>query len=444
MDQESLQAARVLMGDSLGFHIVFVMFGIGLPIVFSILEFLGIRYKKPQLINSAKFLSYIATVLVVSGVASGTIIAIQMSLMWPKLAEFGSEVIGLPFMFEGYAFILEALFLGYYMYSWDKIKGYRHWVLSLPIILGAFLSAFFITSVNSWMNNPGGFDYVNGKIVNADVWAGILTPTTFFMVSHSVLGYYLAIFLTVIAGYAWFITKHKPKGKPDQTAKYIIVRLSIIAFVIVLSIGAIGHFQTQYLAKSQPRKLAAIELVPQTTKNAPYIIGGELSEDGNSVEGGIRIPNGLSILTGNSPNTQITGLNEFPRKDWPNLIVNKIFEFKMLLVGILIAVPSLFLLLYKFKRKAAFKAPVMYSFIAAAVTAFIVVELGWMVTELGRQPYVVNGYLRTEDAFVNNPGIIQWGYIFPTLFVILLIVTMLAVRSVIKRYSYLVKGDKPK
>ncbi|HPR10598.1 MAG TPA: cytochrome ubiquinol oxidase subunit I, partial [Candidatus Saccharibacteria bacterium] len=325
MEQESLNAARVLMGDSLGFHIVFVMFGIGLPVVFSLLEFIGIKYKKPRLIDAAKFISYIATVLVITGVVSGTLIAIQMSLMWPKLPEFGSAIIGLPFMFEGYAFVLEALFLGYYMYTWDKIKGYRHWLLSLPIILGAFLSAFFITSVNSWMNKPGGFDIVDGKIVNADVWAGILTPTTFFMVSHSVLGYYLAIFLAVIAGYAWYIMRHKPKGASKKTAEYIISRFALISFAVVLSIGAIGHFQTQYLATSQPRKLAAIELVPQTTTNAPYIIGGELSADGQSVEGGLRIPNGLSILAGNSPNTEIKGLNEFPKEDWPNLIVNTFF-----------------------------------------------------------------------------------------------------------------------
>lgn len=444
METESLNAARVLMGDSLGFHIIFVMFGIGLPVVFSLLEFIGIRYKKPRLIDAAKFISYIATVLVVAGVVSGTIIAIQISLMWPRLAEFGSGVIGLPFMFEGYAFILEALFLGYYMYSWDKIKGYRHWVLSLPIILGALLSAFFITSVNSWMNKPGGFDYVDGKLVNPDVWAGILTPTTFFMVSHSVLGYYLAIFLTVIAGYSWYIAKHKPKGNAKKTAEYIIVRFAIIAFAVVLVIGAIGHFQTQYLAKSQPRKLAAIELVPQTGANQPYIIGGELSADGTSVEGGIRIPNGLSILTGNSPSTEVKGLNEFPKEDWPNLIINKLFEYKMLLVGVLITVPTIFLLLYRFKRQRAFSNPMLFGFVVAAPIAFIVVELGWMVTELGRQPYVVNGYLRTSEAFVNNPGIIQWGYIFPTLFVILFIVTVLAVRTVMKRYSYLVTGEKQK
>lgn len=442
MEQESLHAARVLMGDSLGFHIVFVMFGIGLPVIFSLLEFIGIKKQNQKLIDAAKFISYIATVLVVVGVVSGTLIAIQMSLMWPKLPEFGSAIIGLPFMFEGYAFILEAIFLGYYMFTWDRIKGYRHWVLSLPVILGAFLSAFFITSVNSWMNKPGGFDFVDGKIVNPDIWAGIFTPTTFFMVSHSVLGYYLAIFFTVIAGYAWYLLRHKAKGQSKDTAHFIISRFAVISFVIVMAIGAIGHFQTQYLATSQPRKLAAIELVPQTTTNAPYIIGGELSEDGTTVEGGIRIPNGLSILAGNSPDTEVKGLNEFPREDWPSLIVNKIFEFKMLLVGILIMVPLLFLAAYRFRRDKAFTKPYLIGFLVAAPMAFIVIELGWMVTELGRQPFVVNGYLRTEDAFVNNPGIIQWGYIFPTLFVVLLVVSIIAVRQVIKSYSYLVTGVK--
>ena len=442
MDQEGINAARVLMGDSLAFHIVFVMFGIGLPLVFSILEFLGIKKNNPQLINVAKFLSYVASVLVVVGVVSGTLIAIQMSLMWPRLAEFGSEMIGLPFMFEGYAFILEALFLGYYMYTWDKINGYRHWALSLPVILGAFLSAFFITSVNSWMNNPTGFDFVDGKIVNPDVWAGIFTPTTFFMVSHSVLGYYLAIFLTVVAGFSWYLLKHKPNHKSQITSQYIISRFALLSLVVVFTIGAIGHFQTQYLAKTQPRKLAAIELVPQTTTNAPYIIGGELSEDGKTVEGGLRIPNGLSILTGNSPNTEIKGLNEFPKEDWPNLIVNKIFEFKMILVGLLITIPLIFAMLFRFRRKKAFKKPMLIGFIIIAPVAFIVVELGWMVTELGRQPFVVNGYLRTSEAFVSNPGILQWGYIFPSLFVLLTIVTIVAVRATISAKSYLITGAK--
>lgn len=441
---EHLNATRALMADSLGFHIIFVMFGIGLPVVFSLLEYWGIRHKKPKLIGSAKFISYIASILVVTGVVSGTIIAIQMSLMWPKLPEFGSKIIGLPFMFEGYGFILEALFLGYYMMTWDKIKGYRHWVLSLPVILGALISAFFITSVNSWMNKPGGFDLVNGQIENANVWKGILTPTTFFMFSHSVLGYFLAIFLTVIAGYGWYLHRHKTTPANAEAAKFIMVRFSVIALGLVLALGLIGHLQTQYLAKSQPRKLAAIELVPNTTANAPYVIGGELSADGQSVEGGIRIPNLLSILAGNSPNTVVKGLNDYPRSDWPLLVINKLFEVKMMLVGLLIAVPALFLIVYKKWTKKAFGRFTAYGFLVAAVVAFIVVELGWMVTEFGRQPFVVNGYLRTADAYVNNPGILQWGYVFPSLYVLLFVVTITVVRQAFKKYSSLVTTDAKK
>lgn len=440
---EHLQATRALMADSLAFHIIFVMFGVGLPIVFSSLEYLGIKNKKPKLIDSARLLSYVATILVVAGVVSGTIIAIQMSLMWPKLPEFASKMIGLPFMFEGYAFILEALFLGYYMYTWDKIKGYRHWVLSLPIILGALLSAFFITSVDSFMNNPKGFDYINGQIVNAHPWQGIFTPTTFYMFTHSVLGYLLAIFLVVAAGYGWYVTRKKPAVADANNAKYIIVRFMAVSFVLVLSIGLIGHFQTQYLAKTQPRKFAAIELIPVTTSNAPYIIGGELSEDGYNIKGGIKIPNLLSILAGNSPSTQVRGLHDYPKAQWPMLVVNKLFEFKMLFVGVLIAMPILFFVVYRFWPKKAFKNPMMLGLLIAAPLAFVVVELGWMVTEFGRQPYVINGYLLTADAFVSNPGILQWGYIFPTLYIVLFIVTVVAARKILKLYAPASKkGDK--
>lgn len=430
---DTLQATRTLMADSLGFHIIFVMSGIGLPLVFSLLEFWGIRQNKQKLIDAARVTSYVAGVLVVAGVLSGTIIAIQMSLMWPKLPEFGSKMIGLPFMFEGYAFILEALFLGYYLATWKKIKGYKHWALTIPVIIGSLLSAFFITSVSSWMNNPQGFKVVNGQIVEAHVWQGIFTPTTFFMVGHSVLGYYLTIFLVIVAVFGWNYSKNKLSPSNKEAHKTIIGRFALLALGSVLLVGVIGHFQTQYLAKSQPRKFAAIELIPLTTAQAPYVIGGELSEDGKTINGGIKIPKLLSILAGNSPSTVVRGLQEFNRNDWPMLVVNKLFELKMLFVGVLIVVPAIFAILLVSKwRKFAYSKPMLYAFLFAAPIAFVVVELGWMVTELGRQPFVVNGYLRTEDAFVSNPGILQWGYVFPTLYVILFVVTVVAIRGVLK------------
>ncbi len=285
------------------------------------------------------------------------------------------------------------------------------------------------------MQNPTGFDLVDGKIVNPDPWAAIFTQTTFFMVSHSVLGYYLTTVLLVMAVFAWSLLRGKTKAADMATVKYIMTRLGVVAAVLGLSVGLLGHLSLQYLSKHEPRKFAAIELVPEARTHAPYIIGGSLSEDGKSVEGGIRIPYLLSILTGGSPNTAVPGLNSYPRQDWPMLFVNRLFEAKMVLVGLVLGAPLVFVGLARFMKRRAYSKPMLWALVAAAPTAFIVVELGWMIAEFGRQPFTVNGLLRTEQAFTANPGVIQWGYIFPTLFLMLFVVTIIAVRVVAKHFK---------
>lgn len=425
----SLTVGRTLMGDSLGFHILFALLGVGLPIALSLVELWAIRRKDAALLAEAKRLTRIAVVLVVAGVVSGTIIAVQMSLVWSGLVKFGGPILGLPFMLEGYAFLLEAVFLGYYAYSWKKFQGYRHWLLSLPVILGAVGSAFFITLVDAWMNMPGGFTLVGNQITNVHVWQALLTPTAFFMISHSVVGYILATLLIVAAGYGWLMWRKKPGAATKRAAQYIVVWFCVLAAVCGVLMAIIGDQQTRYLAQSQPRKFAAIELVPQTTTHAPYIIGGELSADGKSVVGGIRVPDLLSILTGWSPDTKVPGLDQFPRDKWPLLIVNTLFEAKMALVAVVIGVPFLFLLAaWKFK-KWAWSTLGYVALLVTAVASAVVIELGWMVTEFGRQPYAVSGYLTTSQAYNNNPGIAAWSFIFPTLYVVLFGVTIWALRK---------------
>src|SRR3989344_7342631 len=205
----SVNAARALMADSLGFHIIFAMLGVGLPLVISLVELWSIRRKDERLREAARRLSMVSIILVIAGVVSGTIIAIQMSLMWSGLVDFGGPVIGLPFMLEGYAFLLEAIFLAVYVTTWKKLSGSKHWLLGLPVIAGAFLSAFFITSVNSWMQQPTGFRLEDGKITDPHIFEAIFTKTTLFMTSHSILGYYAATFLLVLGGYALYAKKKK-------------------------------------------------------------------------------------------------------------------------------------------------------------------------------------------------------------------------------------------
>ena len=425
-----VDAARALMADSLGFHIIFALLGVGLPLVILLIEQLGLRRKDPLILEHARRLSHATIILVVAGVASGTIISIQMSLMWGKLVEFGGPILGLAFGWEGYAFMLEAVFLAFYVSTWGKIKGWKHWLIGVPVAIGSFGSAFAITLGNAWMQNPTGFEVVAGKVVTNDVLGALFTKTAFYMISHSVAAYYLATILCVLGVYAFYVLRHKPRGADRRAVQTIMFRLGVTALVFIAITATLGHFQTQYLAQSQPRKFAAIESVETTTTNAPYIVGGEWTIDGK-VDGGIRVPNALSLLTGNSPDAEVRGLNEFPKQDWPKLFINILFESKLLLVALMTIVPIVFVSLHYGKlrqriRDWRYSKPMLIALLPLGLIAIVIVELGWVVAEFGRQPFVVNGYLRTSEAFSASNGIGNWGYIFPVLFVILFIATTTA------------------
>lgn len=433
--QLDIDSARALMADSLGFHIIFALLGVGLPLVILLLEQLGLRRKNPLILEHAKRLSYATVILVVAGVASGTIISIQMSLMWGKLIEFGGPIMGLAFGWEGYAFMLEAVFLAFYVATWGKVKGWKHWLIGVPVAIGSFGSAFAITLGNAWMQNPGTLNIVDGVVQTENPLAALLSKTAFFMVSHSVAGYYLATVLCVLGIYAFYTLKFKPNGEDQQAVRQIMFRLSATAVFFVGVTAILGHFQSQYLAESQPRKFAAIELNEKTRSNAPYIIGGHWKEDG-TVEGGIRIPNMLSILAGDSPSTEVKGLQDFPKDTWPMLFVNVLFESKLLIVAVISGVSILFTALHYRKLREKYRAwryekPLLFMLLPLGPLAIVVVELGWMVAEFGRQPFVVNGYMRTGEAFSGMIG--SWGYIFPVLFIFLFVFTTTALWLLFKK-----------
>ena len=342
---------------------------------------------------------------------------------------------GLAFGWEGYAFMLEAVFLAFYVSTWGKVKGWKHWLLGIPVAIGSFGSAFAITLGNAWMQNPGVLNVVDGVVQTDNPLGALLSKTAFYMVSHSVAGYYLATVLCVLGIYAFYTLKFKPSGKDQQAVRQIMFRLSATAVLFAGVTALLGHFQSQYLAESQPRKFAAIELNEETRTNAPYIIGGHWKEDG-TVSGGIRIPNMLSILADNSPSTEVKGLQDFPKDTWPMLFVNILFESKLLLVAIVSGVTILFTALHYKRLKEKYRAwrykkPLLLALLPLGPLAIIIVELGWMVAEFGRQPFVVNGYMRTDQAFSGQIG--SWGYIFPVLFIVLFIVTSIALWLLFKK-----------
>jgi cytochrome d ubiquinol oxidase subunit I len=437
MEQGVVNAARVLMGDSLGFHIIFVLFGLTLPILVSWFEFLGLKRKDQRLIEIAKFWSKIMTILVITGVISGTIIALQMSLVWPGILKFGGEVIGLPFLFETYAFLIEAVFLSLYMATWNSklFAGWRHWVLGLFVILGSTLSAYAITSVNGWMNLPSGFDYVNGQIININVAQAMFSQVALIEFFHSMPGYYIAAGLFIAGMYAIKLlrVKYKDRSKPEYKYDWMIIKY-LMAFVAVFFVfsAITADITGKYLAKHEPEKLAAIELNYQTRDNAPLLIGG-VAGPSETIKGPhFEIPGGLSFLAGNSTATVVVGLEEYDEDELPPLYVHTIFDIKMTIITFMVIFLISYFVVRKWFSQILQKSWALLAIASVSLFGIILVELGWMMTEIGRQPWAVSGYLTTSEAVTKTNDISTFGYLFPISYVVLLIVTILAVRKVIK------------
>lgn len=432
---EQLEAGRVLMGDSLGFHIIFALLGVGLPLAISIFEFIAIRRKDNALRETVRLWSHITGILAVIGVLSGTIVAMQMFFVWPGVIDFGGKVISPAFMLEGYAFMIEAVFLAFYLKTWQRIKGYKHWLLSLPIIAGSTASAFFITSVDAWMNHPTGFNYVNGQIVNAQPWHAIFSTTSLIQSGHSILTYYMTTLFAIMSVYAWVLLRNKKfKVGNAKLASFILHRSAIIGLCMLVAVAVMGDVSGKYLAENEPTKLAAIELRDTTTANAPLILGGTAQADG-SAKGGIVIPGALSLLAGNSTSTVVKGLDQTPSHLWPSLVVHTLFDIKMLLVGILVLIPVAFLYGYYKINNFLTNKWVLRTLVLLPFISLTTLELGWVMTEMGRQPYAVHGYVLTSEAMTKSQGVIQLGWVFPAAFLLLFVLTAIAVRLAIVRYK---------
>ncbi|MCA9323800.1 cytochrome ubiquinol oxidase subunit I [Candidatus Saccharibacteria bacterium] len=447
MPNEGLDAARVLMGDSLGFHIIFVMFGLTLPILVSWFEWMGIRRKNPELIRVAKFWSKIMAMLVITGVVSGTIIALQMSLVWPGILKFGGEVIGLPFMFETYAFFIEATFLALYMTTWNnkRITPKMHNFFGWMTAFGATLSAYAITSVNGWMNLPTGFDIINGKFANVDVFKAMFSNVALIEFFHSMPGYYLSASLFIAGFYGIRLMRAKTKdrmGASHKTDRFIFKTLVLFGIVMFIFSGITADLTGKYLAKNEPEKLAALELMYETADHAPLLIGGVAGENGEILGPHFKIPNALSILAGGSTTTIVKGLREYDDSQLPPLYVHTLFDIKMTLITAYVAIFGLFLFTIKWFKKWHYSRPMIGIVSLTGIMGIIIVELGWMMTEIGRQPWAVRNHLTTAEALTKTHNVSTFGYLFPLAYVGLFIVTVLALRKIMKSETKTLKGGK--
>ncbi|WLR52146.1 cytochrome ubiquinol oxidase subunit I [Bacillus tianshenii] len=390
---DSVILSRLLTTMTLAFHIIFATIGVGVPLMISIAEFMGIRKKDNHYILLARRWTRGFVITVAIGVVTGTAIALQLSLLWPSFMQIAGQAISLPLFMETFAFFFEAIFLGAYLYTWDRFKSkWRHWMLSIPIILGASLSAFFITTVNAFMNTPQGFTLENGVITNINPLAAMFNPATPTKTAHVIISAYLtsAFFLAMIAAVQML------RGKRGEYYKKALRLTMTASFIFAVSTAVIGDFSAKFLAEHQPEKLAAAEWHFETEEGADLILFGTLDEN-NEIHNEIRIPKLLSFLAHSDVNAKVTGLNEIPKAEQPPLWIHYMFDL-MAGIGMYLAFVSLlFLVLNKVKKWNPFNKWMLLMIASGGPLAMLAIEFGWIFAEVGRQPWILRGYMKVSE-----------------------------------------------
>lgn len=420
---------RAFLGMTMAFHIAFALFGVGIPLMISVVEFIGIWKKDEDFLKMAKHWTFALVVLFVAGSISGTIVAVVFAVLLPAFMAIVSKVIILPFYAETFAFFIEAIFLGIYMHTWKKLRPWTHWLVSIPIAVGALASAFFITTVNAFMSAPQGFTDANGVISNVDQIKAMFNPAVPTRTTHSILAYYATTAFVFAAVTAWtYLKKRKTGAEIRPYMRKMLVFSMVMSILFSFAVVISGDSSVRYIAANEPEKFAAAEGIIRTQSDAPITVGGYFDSN-NNLHDDLSFPGMLSFMLGGSENTVVRGLDTFDPSTWPPLIVHDLFD-AMVVIGILMAViPIAFFILYICKKKYATSSPMLISIIAIGWLSVVAVEVGWMLTEIGRQPYVIQGVLLTKDAFTTSSAAITYAITFPILYIILSAVTLWALAS---------------
>ncbi len=399
----NLLAARSQMAFTLGFHILLVPFGLCLPLFALIANAHGLRHRDRDALRLARRWSRVMAVLFAVGAVTGTVLSFELGILWPgMLGRFG-DVFGLPFAIEGIAFFLEAIFIAIYVFGWDRLPPRVHLWLGAPLPLFAALGAFSIIAANSWMNTPRGFQLDGaGRVVDVHPIAALFTPALAHELVHFVLAALLCAGFAVSSIYAIGMLR----GRRDRLHRLgFLIPFSVAAIVTPLQMLS-GDQSVRQVVKLQPIKFAAMEMVPQTATHVPERLGGHM-RDGVPT-GGLPIPDLASYLTGFHADTRIVGLDTVPPGDRPPAtVVHWAFDV-MLGSASALALLSLWFLVAWWRRRDLPRSPwFLRACAGAGVLAMLALEAGWVMTEVGRQPWVVYGHLRTAEAVTHAPRI--WG-----------------------------------
>jgi cytochrome d ubiquinol oxidase subunit I len=406
--QPDLLEARRMQALSLAVHIPIVCFGIAFPAMFLFVEGLYLRTNDLTYKALAKRWSKVALILFAVGVVTGTILSFEFGLLWPEfMASFG-EVFGVAFGLEGISFFIEAIFIAIYVYGWDRLSRRAHFLTGIPIVITGFTGSMMVIGVNGWMNNPVGFDVVDGRVVDPRPWEALFNDHLWHELFHMYLaGYIVAGFIVAgVYSYAWL------KGRRDRYHRAgLVVTLAFASLAAPMQV-VVGDWAARQVAESQPLKLATMEGLQRTQEGAPFTIGGYYDEEDGEVKYGIEIPKLLSLLAEHDPNARVIGLESAPPEDRPP--VNWVrFAFQtMIAIGTGLALLGATFLFIWWRKRRLPASPWFYrAVVAAGPLSLVALIAGWITTEVGRQPWVVYEVMRTEQAVTAADGL-EIGFAF--------------------------------
>jgi cytochrome d ubiquinol oxidase subunit I len=422
-------AARSQMALSLGFHIIYSCIGMVMPVFMAISHYKYIKTQNPVYKNITQAWSKGVAIFFATGAVSGTMLSFELGLLWPKFMEHAGPIFGMPFSLEGVAFFIEAIALGFFLYGWNRFNKWFHWFTGVMVGISGILSGILVVSANAWMNSPSGFDYVNGQYLNVDPMKAMFNGAWFSESLHMTIAAFSATGFAVAGIHALMIYRKQNVTFHTKAFKIAIIFASIAAILQPLS----GDISAKHAAKRQPAKLAAMEAYFHTQEYSPLIIGGIPDTAAKKVNYGIEIPGLLSFLVHDNFKTPVNGLDKIPVKDQPNVAVTHYaFQIMVGLGMIMMALGILYLIATLKVRKWLTKTWFLKLFIWATPLGFIALEAGWTVTEVGRQPWIIQDVMRTADAVTPMPGIQYSFYIFSFIYFTLSLAVIFLLQRQIK------------
>ncbi len=411
-----LLAARSQMAMSLAFHIIFAVMGIGMPALMVLAERKWILTRDPVWLDLAKRWSKGTAILFAVGAVSGTVLSFELGLLWPSFMEYSGAIIGMPFSLEGFAFFTEAIFLGIYLYGWTRLHARAHWWAGVAVAVSGTISGIFVVLANAWMNSPTGFTLIDGRAVDIDPIAAMLGPAAFSQALHMTLAAFASTGMAVAGIHAWMLRRDR-ESRFHRAALQLALVIAVPTCLLQL---VSGDLSAKFVAEYQPVKLAAMEGHFVTATRAPLHIGGIPDEQARETRLAIALPGGLSFLAFGDIDAEVRGLEAFPERDWPPVAVTHIAFQIMVGLGTLMAVASAWVLVLWLRRREVADSRALLGLLVLLTPAgFIAVEAGWVVTEVGRQPWIIQGVMRTADAVTPMPGLVIPFTVFTLLYIFL-------------------------